>query len=567
MTCTSFDFPTISIVPNEAISSMADENLETVAISSPCPMDIMNSSSGRLFEPLIKQEATDPSSEPRIKVEQLSIEHLDIKKEDEVDDTAESDLETDIVIKDEKVKIEKQECDEIPLFEVCDKRVKTDVEVNDQEADIKEEPEDETDNIYICTSCNEIYESKEDLINHKKETAGCHEHKICDKCEVKSESGFTCVWELEDHLKTVHGVEIQDEIQELQLQKNEDALKSYGTKKLYPCRFCPKVLKRSYIRICHERIHTGEKPYQCSVCGKSFINTSNLHDHEAIHSGERRFSCSFCEKTFICSSNRKRHEKSHEKEKCFKCPFCDDFFSSRILLKEHKKTHSETPYACRLCPRLFSSNYSRTRHEKVHSRSKPLELKKIRHSFLSTELINEEYEMNDTAQKLNCASCDVCLKSFACDAKLQLHRKIHTEEKLFACGSCEKSFTSSCLLKKHEIIHSSVKPFSCSYCPKSFLHDYKRIQHERIHNGEKPYMCRYCDKSFSTHSIASDHENTHTGKRRYTCDVCNRRFTRKGSLHIHTRVHTGEKPCNCNICGKVFTYLSSLRKHERIHKS
>ncbi|NXS28112.1 ZN486 protein, partial [Pomatostomus ruficeps] len=66
----------------------------------------------------------------------------------------------------------------------------------------------------------------------------------------------------------------------------------------YKCEECDKSFTRSSSLICHQMIHSGERPYKCPECGKS---------HRRIHTGERPYECSECGKSFSDSSNLTRH--------------------------------------------------------------------------------------------------------------------------------------------------------------------------------------------------------------------------------------------------------------------
>ncbi|CAH1174069.1 unnamed protein product [Phaedon cochleariae] len=110
-------------------------------------------------------------------------------------------------------------------------------EIIDEENELKQESYDNidiknemdevvTEYIFACSVCNEMYETKEELIEHKIETAECHEHKQCEKCGIKSEEGFACIWDLMQHMEAEHKVEHLDDLELLEIQKAIDKEKT-----------------------------------------------------------------------------------------------------------------------------------------------------------------------------------------------------------------------------------------------------------------------------------------------------------------------------------------------------
>ena len=84
--------------------------------------------------------------------------------------------------------------------------------------------------------------------------------------------------------------------------------------------------------------------------------------------------------------------------------------------------------------------------------------------------------------------------------QLAVHNPIHTGEKSSDMVSCHKS--SKLLLRKaklavHKRIHTREKLLSCSTCRKTFRHEGTLLGHTRVHTGEKPFSCLTCGKKFS----------------------------------------------------------------------
>ncbi|XP_072306299.1 uncharacterized protein [Eucyclogobius newberryi] len=106
--------------------------------------------------------------------------------------------------------------------------------------------------------------------------------------------------------------------------------------------------------------------------------------------------------------------------------------------------------------------------------------------------------------------CSICKKTFKYKSYLQIHKRIHSDEKPFSCPICTKTFISTSNLRKHMRVHTGEKPFSCPICTRQFSDGSDLKRHLRVHTGEKPFSCSICNKTFSRGHHRSAHMSTHT---------------------------------------------------------
>ncbi|XP_016335217.1 zinc finger protein 260-like [Sinocyclocheilus anshuiensis] len=243
------------------------------------------------------------------------------------------------------------------------------------------------------------------------------------------------------------------------------------------------------------------------------------------------------------------------------------------------------------------------------------------HDFITGENATQSKTafIRKRAQKTKSNSSFTCLhcgRSFDEKRKLQMHVRVHTEEKPYTCQQCGKSFTQKPALQNHMRTHSGEKQFIKVYVRHNVsvyllvlkeenqdLNEMEQTdQYEKHHDfitGEKStqtktvsirkraqktkasssFTCHHCGKSFAQQgalktchqrgksftqkSSLQSHMNIHTGVKPYTCEQCGKSFPAKQNLKVHMRVHTGEKPYSCKYCGKSFTNAYS-QPHNRI---
>ena len=119
--------------------------------------------------------------------------------------------------------------------------------------------------------------------------------------------------------------------------KSEDFFpsNSRNAKKIHICVVCNKTFKwRSHL-VCHERIHTGEKPFRCDICFKAFKRSDGLQCHKKTHfrikvdgdgangnsfvldqaalKQHNIFACTICGRTFASHAGYSRHIENKHK--------------------------------------------------------------------------------------------------------------------------------------------------------------------------------------------------------------------------------------------------------------
>ncbi|KAF7263678.1 hypothetical protein GWI33_001360 [Rhynchophorus ferrugineus] len=169
-----------------------------------------------------------------------------------------------------------------------------------------------TKKLFKCHNCNEIFNSKSELYNHRR-----NKHVasgICNICGIKVRAD-----NLRKHIK----------------------LHSEGPCK---CDQCDRVLKNSESLRTHKLLHL-EDTYTCEICGKTFKLKNEHTRHLKKHQDPdyTKMPCSVCGKKV---HNRRKHMLTHTGEKPYCCIFCNKDFSTSYALKVHIRQHTnERPYA------------------------------------------------------------------------------------------------------------------------------------------------------------------------------------------------------------------------------
>lgn len=219
---------------------------------------------------------------------------------------------------------------------------------------------------------------------------------------------------------------------------------------------------------------------------------------------------------------------------CYICKYGDA--STIDELKTHILNHpiDPKPFKCTDCPMKFKTKQYLRSHEKVHTRERPYK-------------------------------CEMCSKDFMRKDHLRKHERIHMSVRSsYTCEyqNCSKVFLTKSGLNTHSLNHMG-KRHMCSYCNKRFFNKNQLNVHQRIHTNEKPYKCHHCTKAFRQSGALSVHRRIHNNERLHACTECPKKFITKVQLNRHMQVHI--KPYGCTDCSQSFTTKKGLQNHSRKH--
>lgn len=89
--------------------------------------------------------------------------------------------------------------------------------------------------------------------------------------------------------------------------------------------------------------------------------------------------------------------------------------------------------------------------------------KKLVTNESAKEVLEDEYKLKHKRGKYvpKRRTCEVCGQELSCTKSLNLHMRIHTDERPYKCDLCDKTFRQKSGLTSHTVTHSKAKPFPC----------------------------------------------------------------------------------------------------------
>ena len=117
-------------------------------------------------------------------------------------------------------------------------------------------------------------------------------------------------------------------------------VKTHEDLKAFKCDVCLKAFNQKSNLIKHYRTHKGEKPFACQVCDRKFAQKSDLVRHQATHSDVRSFKRSIClEGRYFKTKNQLTNHMVYHYEPKFACIHSEYKAHTKCNLDRHFKNH------------------------------------------------------------------------------------------------------------------------------------------------------------------------------------------------------------------------------------
>ena len=226
---------------------------------------------------------------------------------------------------------------------------------------------------------------------------------------------------------------------------------------------------------------------------------------------------------------------------------------SNPAVERNSQPEKDTNCVCTVCGKSYQWPHQRRRHER------------------------ESHKINRQWYK-----CKVCCKEFTTKRSLDVHSRLHTDERPHRCTICLKSFNQSVQLRHHMNYHTGDAKYACKFCEKKFGRKANWVRHEiemhmknvdrdkeaemmKRYGPIKVHGCKFCGKTFVQKAHLTLHVNSHLGVKPHECQTCNKCFVHKSNLTEHIRIHNNVKPYQCTYCSKSFRFQNNLTVHKRMH--
>ncbi|XP_065413881.1 histone-lysine N-methyltransferase MECOM isoform X10 [Chrysemys picta bellii] len=470
---------------------------------------------------------------------------------------------------------------------------------------------------YRCEDCDQLFESKMELVDHQKFPCSTP-HSAFSMVE----EDFQQKLDNENDLRNMHDIQECKECDQVfpDLQSLEKHMLSHTEEREYKCDQCPKAFNWKSNLIRHQMSHDSGKHYECENCAKVFTDPSNLQRHiRSQHVGARAHACPECGKTFATSSGLKQHKHIHSSVKPF-ISFSQSMypFPDRDLRPLPLKMEPQSPSEVKKIPKGSAESpfdlTTKRKEEKpvtpitskpaapsVTSQDQPLDLSMGSRSRASgtkqaeprkNHVFGEKKGGDLETRKATDASLQHARPTpFFMDPIYRVEKRKLTDplealkEKylrpspgflfhpqfqlpdqrtwMSAIENMAEKLESFSTLKPEasELIQSVPSMFNFRAPPSA-------LPENLLRKGKERYTCRYCGKIFPRSANLTRHLRTHTGEQPYRCKYCDRSFSISSNLQRHVRnIHNKEKPFKCHLCDRCFGQQTNLDRHLKKHEN
>lgn len=160
-----------------------------------------------------------------------------------------------------------------------------------------------------CDICDDIFETKALLLNHKEN------HHTGNPLPDANNSDIANLYQC-DEPGCLQSFSKEGWLQRHKQRDHVAAISVYenasGGGKVYACRTCGKEFRNSSKLSAHMRVHRPDEDhykYPCDICGKKFTRPQHVTRHKLLHTGEKPFFCFKCKRTFNREDKLKEHQK------------------------------------------------------------------------------------------------------------------------------------------------------------------------------------------------------------------------------------------------------------------
>ncbi|XP_062438188.1 histone-lysine N-methyltransferase MECOM isoform X7 [Rhea pennata] len=461
---------------------------------------------------------------------------------------------------------------------------------------------------YRCEDCDQLFESKAELVDHQKFPCSTP-HSAFSMVE----EDFQKKLDTENDLRDVHEIQECKECDQVfpDLQSLEKHMLSHSEEREYKCDQCPKAFNWKSNLIRHQMSHDSGKHYECENCAKVFTDPSNLQRHiRSQHVGARAHACPECGKTFATSSGLKQHKHIHSSVKPF-ISFSQSMypFPDRDLRPLPLKMEPQSPSEIKKIPKGSSESpfdlTTKRKEEKpvtpipskpaappVTSQDQPLDLSMGSRSRASgtkpaeprkNHVFGEKKGGDLEQRKASESSLQHARPTpFFMDPIYRVEKRKLTDPlealkekylrpspgflfhpQMSAIENMAEKLESFSALKPEasELIQSVPSMFNFRAPPSA-------LPESLLRKGKERYTCRYCGKIFPRSANLTRHLRTHTGEQPYRCKYCDRSFSISSNLQRHVRnIHNKEKPFKCHLCDRCFGQQTNLDRHLKKHEN